>query len=317
MQLYTLAEMREALWEEGNQTSSYAAATIAEKQQWTDRCNRVVSWFFNKMKPAHTYRRINVPIYDSHITLPRHVQSLLGVRPLDQNGCACAPLYIYSRFHEFALPVSDCSCCAPAAIPATEMAQTFRDPAPGFLLRLKSTATAGTYQFFGGRDTSWNEYFDSSSLNITNGTVTTAREYNALPRMLKTANAVGVEVYSVDTTTGEETLIAVHAPGETSPAYQRYHVPDCGPACQILTRLTYVKLVADTDIVIPSDLGAMELGLRALQYRKESNWDGALQLEQEALDLLDGQKQQLEGEAALPSFSSFPGFGAGDILCPL
>lgn len=313
MQLLTLSEARQALWRYGNFSSSYAAATVAELQEWIDRCNRVVETFFARMKPAHTYRRIVVPIYDSHITLPRYVQSLLGGRPITAEGCACSPLYIYSRFHEFAVPVSSARCCSPAFIPTTELAQTFRDPVAGFKLRLKSTATAGTYQNFGGRNTDWGEYFDAETLNITNGTVTGTREYNALPRMLKSTTTVGVDVYSVDTATGDETLIAVHAPGETSPAYQRYHVPDCGVACSILTRLCYVKLTVGTDIVIPSLMGAIQLGLQALQYEDESNWDGAEELWGRALTRLNGQKSQIEGEAELPSFSSVPGFGAGDI----
>ena len=319
MELLTLAQVREQLWKKGvpdgtsDFPSNYADASESNIMAWNARLNRVVERFFTLMNPARCYRRIDVPIYHSQITLPRDVRSLLQITLLNEEECPCSPLFIYSRFHQFAQCCPECSGCHPVQ-PLSENAQTFLDPSGEFRLRVTSTQANGQYELFGGKDANGDEYFDSVTLAITNGSTTTSRVYTTLPRMLKMETNVACEVYSVDNS-NVATLIAVHAPAETSPAYQRYAVP-CnqeGWAARVLTRLCYVKLRADTDIVIPSNYGALGLGLQALRYedvnddeRAATHWDNALQL-------IDSDKQMLEGEAEVPVFRGMRGYGCSDM----
>lgn len=316
MQLLTLLETRQTLWSFANQTTAYASATTQEKADADTRINRVIQRFFEQIRPARTYRRIDVPIYNNQITLPRDTESLLGVKIVNSDNVSFSPLYIYSRFHEFAetdfwWPTSG----SPVARPLTELAQTFIDPDAGFYLRSKATAGSGTnYTLFGGTDTTDNELFDSVTLAITNGTNTTTRQWNTLPRIVKDSTTVGVQLYAVDGS-GTETLIAIHAPGETTPAYQRYQIPvtSDGDIARVLTRLCYVRLVADTDIVFPSSLGAIQHGLQALQYEEVNDVNNAESAWQKALALIDTGKELLEGEAEIPSLRAQPGFACSGI----
>ena len=283
-------------------------------ETWIGRLNRVVERFFTKMCIARTYRRIDVPIYNGQFTLPRDVRSVLQIALLNEDQIPCSPLFIYSRFHQFAQCCADCGNGAAYVQPINENAQTFRVPTGPFKLRCISTQANGSYQLIGGKDTNDDEYFDSVTLAITSGTTTTAREWNYLPRFVKPTTNVACQIYSVDSA-GEQTLIAVHAPGEENPAYQRYSAPQWGeePAARVLTRLCYVKLVADTDIVIPSNYGAIQLGLQALRYEDVNDWDRANAAWAQALQIIDEDKQFLEGEAEVPLMRSMPGFGCADM----
>lgn len=321
MNLITLKEAREELWDKGAiGPSSFTEATGDELAKWDMRLNRVVQRIFERITPARTFRRIDVPVYDGRITLPRDARGLLGMRFLDSDEHSCAPLYIYSRFHEFAesgIHVTDS--CRPIAQPLTETAQTFKVPEAGFKLRAISTETIGaSYTFTGGTDSSDDEFHDSVELSITNGTTTTSRTWNTLPRIQKEETDVAVELYSVDSD-GTATLIAIHAPGETMPAYQQYSVPDISDdededvQARILTRLCYVKLVADNDVIFPSSYGALQLGLQALRYEDVNDWDNAEAAWTRALMLIDSDKELLEGEAEIPSVRALPGFACSGI----
>lgn len=319
MELLTLAQVRSQLWTKGlpadSGPSSYLDASSENIQTFNDRINRVLERFFSQMNVARCWRRIDVPIYDSTITLPRDVRGLFQITLLNEDNQACSPLFIYSRFHQFAQCCGSSGACSPVQ-PISENAQTFRDPEEGFKLRIKSTQANGDYEFFGGKDADDDEYFDSVTLAITNGTTTTTRVWNTLPRMAKPETNMACEVWSVDNTTGDETLIAIHAPGEKNPAYQRYSVPTNEEdwAARVLTQLCYVRIVADSDIVIPSNYGALGMGLQALRYEDVNDWERAAASWAEALRLLDSDKQMLEAtEAQIPIMRGMPGFGCSDM----
>lgn len=318
MELLTLSQVRSQLWVNGlpadSGPSNYLDATEAQIADWNLRLNQVVQRFMEQMVPARTYRTVDVPIFGGQFTLPRECRSALQVRLLNEDGCPCGSVFIYSRFHQFA------QCCNANGLncrpvqPLTENAQTFRVPTGTFRLRVTSTEPNGLYELFGGRDADGNEYFDSVEVDIVNGSTTTTREWTELPRFLKPVTNVACEVYSVDAD-DVATLIAVHAPAETSPAYQRYSAPQWNEeaTARVLTRLCYVKLSADTDIVIPSSYGALKRGLMALRYEDNGDDDRAQIAWQQALALIDSDKQLLEGEAEVPIMRSMPGFGCADM----
>jgi hypothetical protein len=317
MDLLTLRQVRERLWVNGlpadGGPSSYRDADDQQISDWNLRLNRVIQTFFEKIVVARTYRTVDVPIYGGQFTLPREVRSALLVTLLGEDDVPCAPVFIYSRFHQFAQCCSTCNPGRPVQ-PLDENAQTFRIPSGNFRLRVTSTEANGVYQLIGGRDTDSDEYFDSVELAITNGSATTAREWSTLPRFVKPVTNVACEVYSVDDDDAA-TLIAVHAPGETNPAYQRYSAPQWSeePAARVLTRLCYVALSADTDIVYPSSYRALQRGLMALRYDDNGDDERADKAWQDALDAIDSDKQLLEGEAQVPLMRAMPGFGCADM----
>jgi hypothetical protein len=321
MNLLTLSSARSALWDYGNSQVPLVSASVAQIADFNARLNQVVERYLSDMKPALLYRRVQVPIYNHTVTLPRGLQSLLGIMPVNQNNCACSPLAIYTRFHEFAQLGAASMCgagCNGGAFPVSETVQSFREPESTFRLKVTSTANGGTISFIGGYDTDWNEYFDSVSVSIIDGgSDITTREWPAgsMPRISKSATTAGVLLYSVDAD-DEETLIAVYAPSETDPAYQRFQLP-CYPdniqVARILSRLTFVEMSDDKDIVIPSRLGVLKLGLMALNYEDRNDFERADGYWSRGLKMIDNDKQEFEGDAAIPLVDAVPGFGCSDV----
>ncbi len=326
MNLLTLAKVREVLWAQGPNPVVYVSATQVQKDAFDVRLNQVVERYLSDMKPALLYRRVQVPVYNNSITLPRYLQSLLGVRPVNQNGCACSPLPIWTRFHEFAQTGCGSGLYGywggyagqGGVAPTSETCQTFRDPTTVFRLKVTSTENGGTISFIGGYDTDWNEYFDDVDLSIVDGgSSTTTRQWpiGSMPRIHKDVTVGGVSLYAVDEDDAE-TLIAVYAPAETDPAYQRFSFPCFNgqvTVARILSRLTYVELVEDSDIVIPSRFGALKLGLMALNYEDRNDKTRADKYWADGMVIIDRDKQEFEGDAAIPLIDSAPGFACSNV----
>lgn len=310
--LFTLATVREQLWKYANQTVAYASATAAQKEEVDFRINQVCERFFYSGKWKYMLRRIVIPIYDGYVTLPRELGSIVGIKLIRDSGCCCVS-QIYTKFHEFAHSYT--GCCSTGTYPISETAQSFITPDAGFKLRIKSTITSGTIYFRGGWSTSDVEYFDSVSLAITNGTVTTTREWNTMPRIQKDVTTVGVDLYSVDSD-GNEELIANYAPYEEVPAYRKYKVPDCDDfnSCLVLGKLTYVPAIEDHDIVIPSNWGALKAGLKALQSEDTEEDEMSDKDWERAYSRLNGEVGETDQDNEMPVFKVAPEFGAGSII---
>ena len=318
-QLLTLATVREKLWSYANNTVSYASATQTQLDDATFRINQVCENFLNSGKWTGSIRRIVIPIYDGYITLPRELGTILGIKLLTDRGCTCVS-QIYTKFHEFAHNVPNC--CSTGTYPISETAQTFITPTAPFTFRVKSTVTAGTIKFIGGWDEDDEEIFTTDTVNIVNGEVDGTVTYGAMPMtggIQKSVTTVPVELYSVDGD-GVETLIAVYGPNETVPAYKKYKVPEWNPNFQsvlVQGKLAYVEAVNDTDIIIPSNWGALKLGLKALRSEDTEEDDSADKDWQRAYDRLNSQVTEAEGDSEFPMWRVSSDFAAGGVpnLC--
>lgn len=316
MNLLTLLQARQTLWSYGSPVA-YATATNAQKLEWDGKLNRVIERIIGECKPRHTLRRVNIPIYNGMVTLPRQFGAVYGIRVI--NGCCACPLLIYTRFYE-AFHCSACgdpSACGGGAIPATDIAQTFKVPSAGFRLKVvvpDASGDEGDMTLIGGRDENWDEYFDSATLTMSNAGDTTTRIWNSIPQIQKEVTSHYVELYGVDAA-NVETLIAVYAPGETVPAYPRYMIEGAGSSTmvQALCKLAFVPVSADTDIVYPSNYGALEKGMAALDRDSKADYQLGLGLWQEAQRILDNDRREFDGDGTFPTVHWPMGYGAGDI----
>lgn len=287
-------------------------ATQAQKDEFRQKLNEVSEELLGRCKPRHSMRRVNVPVYSGMITLPRYLSSANQMGPA---GCCCSsPMLVYTKFHEFAQGGIDC--CADA-IPATEIAQTFKQPdsATAFTLRVSSTAAGGTMSFIGGRDADWNEYHGAGvTVTIVNGDVDTTRTWKALPMIEKPVTTAAVELYAV--TGGVETLLAIYAPNETVPAYMRYLVPwACdGELVMVLGKLAHVDVVDDTDIVFPSSYRALRLGLIALDREAKADFARAQNEWALAVERIDAERKEQDGDATA-HVNMLGGVGLSDLAC--
>lgn len=318
MNLYTLAQIREQLWKYSpTPKTSYSSATTDQKAQFDDYLNQVCERLLGRMKPRFTMRRVNVPIYgEGYLTIPRELDNIDGIQLVDENNCACHPLQIYSRFHEWAHPVAQC-CCNSAVFVLSDMVQTFLDPTPGdsgFYLRVVASE-AGTISFKGGFDDNWDQLFTTTDLAFINGTATTTQAWMSLPQIIKPVTTGYIQLYAVDVDSGDATLIAVYAPGETIPAYKRYRIPDWNgyPLARVFGKLAFNKVVADGDIPFPQNSGALKAGLQALAFEDAADYQRSELLWASAQNILN-EEQAETSDAEQPVFHVPTDFGAGNII---
>lgn len=150
----------------------------------------------------------------------------------------------------------------------------------------------------------------------TNPGATTIQQFTMISSWQKSATTTGVvRIYAVDTTTTEETLLVVIPPGKTLSGYHRYRLPDSdwGDTVECLCKRAYVPAVADNDLIIPGHLGALKLGMMSLQYEDRNDMKNADIYMDRAIELLNAELEQFQGDSILPSVQFQRHFGASPI----
>lgn len=322
MALITLAQARETLWQFAG-TVDYAEASPAQKRAFDAKLNQVVERYLGSGKPSHTVRRVTLPVYDGLVTLPRNFQTILGARLQNESEtCGCSPLLTaWTAFHAFMNSPWWDECCDAKLSPRNQMAQTFIIPDGPFYLRCVATEVTENLTLVGGTDQNDDQIFSDVLLAITNGTTTTTQQYNTLPQLQKPLTSNKVLLYSVAVATGTATLIAIYAPGETVPAYPQFAVPDIDGYDSVLAlcKLAYVPAIAETDVIIPGVWGALKKGLQAIV--REDQMDDNPETGHSALwaqgwDILDKDRQELDGDSQIATLNVLGTFGA-DVLNPV
>ncbi len=326
--MFTLGTARPILWQYASNVA-YADATDDDLLSFDSKLAQVLERFFNLGTWRAMWKRPLLTIYGNTLTLPRGFDTCHGV----ENSCGY-PMPIYSRFHEFVAHgpcflenTSATSCRYPSIGLIDEAAQTFIAPTGTFTLRAVATEVlTDGLNFNGGFDQDGNELFGSITLDLANGTSETTQQFTILPTITKLVTSDAVSLYSVDTTTSDATLIAVYAPGETVPAYRQYIVNGANDSDVVRAqcKLSFVLPNADTDVIVPSNLGALKLGLMSIQFEdKNDPVQAGLYMGPNypmdnpgkpygAIDLLDGEAGELR-EAEIPMFNVSTQYAAGNI----
>lgn len=144
--------------------------------------------------------------------------------------------------------------------------------------------------------------YEGLKVELVNGAVTTTQAFGRQIDFLEKAVTQGyVQLFAVDTVSGEETQLGVYQPGETNICYRRYRLP-CRyagriDAVSIIAKLRYVPAVAPTDEIWPANLGALRNGLQALLYEKQGDKDRYFQYFQDGLKLLNDEMAESRGGA--------------------
>ena len=287
-----------------------ATATTAEKAQYLAGLNVAMERLLTMGKWRGTRQRASLPIIDGCITLPRYLESCLGV---NLTNCWLEPRLVYSMFAPFQIALN--TCWSNGVVPISENAQTFIVPDAGFKLKAVSFSAGDNtkaIKFINGTDTSGNPIYATESLTLNNVTPpTSTTTWNTLPNIQKDATTGPVWLYSVIGATTE--LIGIYAPSETIPSYKKYQVSNFGgqTSCDALCKLAFVPAVDDTDLIFPSLVGALIKGLQATQYelasddRAEARWD-------QAMKILEDDRNELDGKT-MPVIEVMGSFGAGNV----
>lgn len=307
MQL-NLSQARDLLWE-FSMAVPLASATTAEKATFRSRLNLACGRLLTMGKWRGTRLRAQLPVYDGNITLPRYLESALGV---SQCSCCLNPRQIWGIYAPFQVALNEC--WTNGVIAVSETAQTFIVPDEGFKLKVVSLAgdNGKFVNFINGTNTSDAPIYATETLTLNAASPpTSATTWNTLPTIQKDATTKGVELYSVIGATEE--LIAIYAPAETIPAYKRYSVGNSSELTSVdaLCKLAFVAAMDDTDLIFPSVIGALSKGLQAVQYELKSD-DRANGLWADALKILNDDRAELDGKH-IPIIETIGSFGAGDV----
>lgn len=326
--MLTLGTCRKALWNYGSSVA-YSVATAADLSSFDFKLNQVVERFFTLGTWRAMWKRPNLKVFSSTLTLPRGFDTCRAVRM-----CAGAAVPIYSAFHRFA---SQGQCWTDSfsvdgwlggLTLSNESAQTFATPTGTFTLRTVTSAIVGTppvMRLIGGFDEDDAEILDTITLDLS-GTSETTQQYVKLPEIQKDVTQAAVLLYAVDVDTSVATLIATYAPGETIPSYRQYDV-GCGLDDTIVTaicKLGFEPAISINDLVIPGNMGALKLGLQAREFEDKVDpvnaglyW-GPNNPERTgkmagAIDLLDAEAAELDASEQ-PVFNVSPDYGAGAVV---
>ena len=270
------------------------------------------------------WKRPILKVFGNTLTLPRGFDTCRGVESV--HGC---PIPLYSAFHAFVAYGRTSwldwgtGYAHHGLTLINEAAQTFVHPVGTYTLRAVATEVQNPgITLIGGFDENDAEILGSVSLPLINGASDTTQQYVKLPEIQKVVTANAVSLYSVDTTTSVATLIANYAPGETTPNYRQYsigHGMD-GKLVRALCKLGFEPAITGNDLVMPGMMGALKLGLMALQYEEKTDpqnaaiyWGPSRPKFIGAIDLLDSEIEELDS-AEQPAFNVSPNYGAGSVI---
>lgn len=290
---YTLAQVRSLTWQYA-QNVPLATATTSELASYLAMLNICTERLLTLGKWRGTRQRVDLPVYDNHLTLPRYLEACLGV---NQANCCLSPRQIYGMFSPFQMALNETWTNGVTCV--SETAQTFIVPDAGFKLKVVSFSASDNtkkIKFINGTDSSGDPIYATEELTFNVGTPpTSTTTWNTLPIIQKEATTSGIELYSVIGSTEE--LIAIYAPSEIVPAYKRYRINNSNQLTSVdaLCKLAYVPAVADTDLIFPSVIGAILKGLQAVKYelasddRDADRWAAAYKILQDDRVELDGK----------------------------
>ena len=246
----------------------------------------------------------NVDPANPMLTAPRTV-----ARITDMSICR-TPIRIQNEYFEFLeygcglqRPLPNCqSACASESCATMQaldrgMFPTTVDITAGQKLRvfLTESADVGKKIFFSGTDIN-----DDAFTEIVNGVqvngfyITLASPFvdstaalNTLTGIMKEITYGPVRIYGLDTTTGDVTLLATLAPGDTSPTYRRYFLTglptqctDCDSATGVvqvtgMAKIEYNPVANDSDFMTIGNLDALKAECQAIRLEEMDNMNAA------------------------------------------
>lgn len=111
-------------------------------------------------------------------------------------------------------------------------------------------------------------------------------------------------------TSPSSTALSTYAPAETNPQYRRYRLPATDKTVIGTCKLRFLPLQGETEPVIPNNIGALKMGLMALNYEDANDMATADTFWGKCFMLLDDQMREHRGSARyVPNVKFFPGGG--------
>jgi hypothetical protein len=248
--------------------------------------NQVVERIINSGQWKNMYEAVHYDSTSGYITLPRRLESIVGVTRVNW------PTAPYSRMNEYMTSgpgfeddtTRDLRTIIDQGDVCTQEVQT----EIGYpRLTIANAADDGQIVRVYGNDADGNPVFDTDgiegiALTLANPTVTASVEM-FVTQIVKPITIGNVTISVV--VSGTPTVLSIYEPSETNPIYRRYKtgtiVPrdDNKPVLRCLCKRRFVRLVQETDLVWPDNIGALKFGMKAVQLEDA----GAAELQQSQL----------------------------------
>lgn len=342
--LLTLAQARVLLWQYASQVDP-ASATAADNAQVNGVINQVCERFLTNAKVKGSIQNYVFPVLDNYVTLPANVVTILQANLVNTNGTTGFTYKIFNRWNAsgaFSQYGQGTPCGATnvgignSILGSTwtprlfDVGNGFTGYRPGltgtYTIRATTTTTEpGTATILlQGIDQNGNTIQSGTNTNGVSltipagGSATTSQQFTQLSYWAKSVVTNGnIALSAVDTTSGVVTPFALIVPGNLTSNFRRYYAPD-NKADNTDTILAsckhdYVPAIADTDPIIPSNVGALKLGMIALQCEDKFDFERSDKNMARALDLLDQDRQEFDGDSAIAPLQFVGDYAAGSI----
>jgi len=167
---------------------------------------------------------------------------------------------------------------------------TMKDITPGNKLRIYMTNAADTGKrlFFQAKDANDkpiytldrgvpnNGFFITLDNNVP--FVESPMNINSIQNVAKDTTIGAVQVYGVNPSTDEQTLLSIYAPNETTPSYRRYFLQNLPQKCcdcdspngvvqvTAMAKLEFVPVAVDTDFLLIGNIPALKEECQSIRY---------------------------------------------------
>jgi hypothetical protein len=283
--------------------------------------NQVVERIINSGQWKNMYEAVDYDSTSGYITLPRRLESIVGVTRVNW------PTSPYARMNEYMTSgpgfLDETSRDLRTIIDQGDVCMQEVQTQIGYpRLTIASAIDDGLVVRLYGHDSNGDPIFDQDgvegiALTLTNPTVTASVEM-FVTQVVKPMTVGNVTLSIV--VSGTPTVMSVYEPSETNPVYRRYKtgtiVPrdDNKPVLRCLCKRRFVRLMQESDLVWPDNIGALKFGMRAIQLEDSG---GATELQllqgfwQKCYEILNQGLKQNRG-AIRPKMAMDWMFSAGE-----
>lgn len=290
-----------------------------DNQVNVDKFNRYINLvserFINSGKWLGMMKEIAVASSGGYFTLPPRFVAALAVK----DGMTGCPVQLASRWYayRYGMALQDSSLWATygysGAIDMGDGFVTFKDsPYATYYLRFTraSVDDAGMQVLLKGRDENGDAIFtnvdpasyEGMTVTLTASVTTTTQKFSGRLEFLQKLRSKGyLYLDAVDVSTGGVTRIGYFAPNETVPNYHRYAVGCASEDSWVsaICKVRYMPAVADSDEVIPSNVGALRAGLAAIKCENEGDTVRRDQFIADGLRMLGDESRENRGGVRL------------------
>lgn len=306
MQLLSLKVARSMLWNVCSPIPQDESNT-SEVAKVNGKINLAGELFFTEASFRGTLQRAVITAYDNQVTLPRDLQTILGVK----SGSSCR-IRVHPIWYEFIS--GSCLLAGASTSGINDLGEgfcTFRDIPSDLPIVVRSAEDSDSTAVLTAvvHNAEGTAQFDLP-LNVPATQVDDPLSGKIL-RLTKPVTAGRIDVYYV--LDGVEVLMASLKPSETDANYRRYRVA-CGTvSVDAICKRAFVPALADIEPVVPNNINALSEMLLAIQYRNKSDRERYKDARDEAIRIANADRQQFDGDNQTPLYQVTPGFGAADI----